>query len=197
MRTAITAAASGLLLMLGAACGRATYDVHTMVAPEAALAQLHSFRLLPVPPRRDGRGPVGAYDPMVSNSITNAALRDAIATALVARGYVIDETQPDFEVAVYASAHEELDVTLWDYGYPHWPVQRGGRLPGDRVETYTAGTVVVDMIDPPTRELWWRGSGTARMTEDPDEDMKELRKVAREIVRRFPPASRRMLAQRR
>lgn len=198
MRAMLPAAAGGLLLVLGAACASAPYDVHVLAAPETALAHLQSFRVLPVPPRRDGRPPAGAYDPMVSSSITNRTLRDALQRALLARGYAVDERAPDFEVAVYASAHEALDVTVWDYGYPHYPVWRGGTRPGERVDTYTAGTVVVDMIDPPTRELWWRGSGTARLSEDPARDVAELRKVVEEIVRRFPAAvPRRALALRR
>jgi hypothetical protein len=46
--------------------------------------------------------------------------------------------------------------------------------------------VIVDVFDPGSRELLWRGSATARMSEDPMQDMKELQRVARAIVKRFP-----------
>lgn len=192
MRGAVRAAIGGMLMVGAAACAH-SYDVHTVQSPDASVTGLRTFRVLPVPPARDGRAGAGSYDPMVDNSITNRALRATIAEAFAARGYLASENQPDFVVAVYASATEALDVTRWDYGYPHWP--RGGPpWPGEQVVSYTEGTVIVDVVDPRSRELIWRGSGSARMSEDPAEDTKELERVAKAIVRRFPRAAPRVLA---
>lgn len=186
----VVAAASGMLLWLSASCAP-SYEVRTLASPDARITSLRSFRVLPVPSRRDGReGAGGSYDPMVNNSITNRALRETISRALMARGYVADEQRPDFAVAVYASAYEELDVTVWDYGYPFWPRWRDPMWPAERVTTFTEGTVVVDVVSPSSRELWWRGSGSVRLdNEDPAKDTRQLRKVAEAIVKRFPAAA--------
>ena len=194
MRGAVLAAIGGMLMSGVAACAR-SYDVHTVMAPDASVTSLRTFRVLPVPPRRDGRAGAGSYDPMVDNSITNRALRATIADAFAARGYLASEHEPDFVVAVYASASEALDVTRWDYGYPHWPRHGGPPWPAEQVVSYTEGTVIVDVVDPRSRELIWRGSGSTRMSEDPSADTRELQRVARAVVRRFPKAARRVLAR--
>lgn len=196
MRKAMMVVTGGALALAALGCG-ASYDVHTMSAPDARFTELHTFRVLPTPRPRDGAARAGAYDPMVSNSIANRALRDAIVGELTSRGYTLDERAPDFLVAVYASAHERLDVTEWDYGYPYWPRRRAPGMPVERVTQYTEGTVVVDVITPQTRDLLWRGTASSRLTEDPVEDTKELGKVARAVIRKFPRATERVVAERR
>lgn len=193
MRERLMAAATGLLLLWGSACAP-SYQVRTMASPDAGIGGVRTFRVLPVPPPRDRPGRDGAYDPMIDNSIMNRALRATITESFKGRGYAIDEWRPDFIVAVYASAYEELDVTVWDYGYPYWPRWRYGPWPPERVTTYTAGTVIVDVLSPASRDLLWRGTGTARMSEHLAADTKELRKVAEAIVKRFPRAAERVLA---
>lgn len=190
-------AAIGTLALVGAACGTAL-QVHTAVDPEFSPATLSTFRVLPAPPPRNGREVSGAYDPMVNNSIANRALRETITQTFVERGYTLNERAPDFAVAVYASAREKLDVTAWDYGYPFWP-RRAWPYPYQRemITEYTEGTVIVDVIQPRTRELLWRGTASARLSEKPARDVRELQKVAREIVRKFPQAVERVVAMRR
>ena len=183
-------AIGGALLLAAAGCAE-TYQVRTIVAPEAQLGALHTFRMLPTPRPRAERAAPNAYDPMVDNSIANRALRGRVSAAFAGRGYAADASAPDFVVAVYASAHEQLDVTAWDYGYPYWP--RGGWGPRvqvrDRMTVYTEGTVVVDVVRAATRELLWRGSGAAALTKDPARDVGELAKVAEAVVQRFPRAT--------
>ena len=114
------ALAAGTLLLWGAACTH-TYEVKTMAAPDAGIAALHTFRVLPVPPGRDAPSRASAYGPIVDNAIMNRALHATVGESFRGRGYTVDEWRPDFVVAVYASAYRELDVTTWDYGYPSWP----------------------------------------------------------------------------
>jgi hypothetical protein len=189
MRAARLAVLGGTLALAALGCA-GSYHVRTITAPEAGIAGLHAFRVLPVPPPRDGRDRAGAYDPMVNNSIANRALRERITQEFQGRGYVVDERTPDFAVAVYASARERLDVTLWDYGYPYWPRWGwGARVPyRERVTEYVEGTVVVDVVRAGTRELLWRGSGSTELTEDPGRDVAELQRVAEAIVKKFPQA---------
>jgi hypothetical protein len=162
--------------------------VQTIAAPDFSVAGAATFRLLPVPRPRDGEVRRGAYDPMVNNSIANRALRTTITSAFIGRGYVANEHAPDFEVAVYAAAHERMNVTAWDYGYPFWPRSRWA-WPTHRVVTeYTEGTVIVDVVSARDRELLWRGSASARLSDDPSRDVKALQKVAAGLVEKFPRA---------
>jgi hypothetical protein len=188
MRAARLAAIGGTLALAALGCA-GSYHVRTITAPEANVAGLATFRVLPAPPPRDGRAG-GAYDPMVNNSIANRALRERITVAFQERGYALDERAPDFAVAVYASARERLDVTVWDYGYPYWPRRGwGARVPlREQVTEYVEGTVVVDVVRAGTRELLWRGSGSTTLSEDPTRDVAELQRVAEAVVKKFPKA---------
>jgi hypothetical protein len=122
---------------------------------------------------------------MVSNSITNRALRASVADAFEKRGYVDVEWMPDFVVAVYASARERLDLSQWQFGYYNWP-HWWDAMPPHAVAQYTEGTVVVDVIDPETLDLLWRGSATAALGDDPQQNTKDLQKAAIAIIEKFP-----------
>jgi Domain of unknown function (DUF4136) len=178
-----------------AGCG-SSIDVRTMAAPDVGLTTLHTFRMLPFPARRDGRPTTGADDPMISNSIANRAIREQIVKTFQGRGYTIDETAPDFAVAFYASAREKLDVTEWDYGYPSMPPWPRYPRPVQTVTKYTEGSVVIDVINPASRELLWRGEGRAQLSDDPSENVTQLVKVADAIVSKFQSAPRRAVAMR-
>jgi hypothetical protein len=193
MRTTLLIAARATASMLVAGCAN-TYHVDTMTAPDIRLSAITSFRVLPVPQPQYGHAPAGAYDPMVNNSIANSALRETIAQAFVGRGYIVNERFPDVDIAVYASAHQKLDVTLWDYGYPYWPRHEWSNQHARRVTEYTEGTVIVDVVLRRSRELVWRGMGTAVLSENPGADVKELQKAAVAVIKKFPRAERRVVA---
>lgn len=181
--------------MLAGACSSAI-EVRTMVAPDAGLTALHTFRMLPGPARRDGLAVTGADDPMISNSIANSAIRQQIAKAFESRGYTRDESRPDFAVAFYATAREKLDVTTWDYGYPFYPPWGRMGPPMQSVVQYTEGSVIIDVVRPGTRALLWRGEGKAQLTDDPTENVQQLVKAAEAIVAQFPEATSRIVATR-
>ena len=180
MRIAPLLAVATLLLT---ACN--PVSVTTTVAPDASLASFRTFKVLNVPPRRAGLASL-PNDPMLDNSITNRALRDHLTNAFIARGYSVDQPNPDFTVAYYASRRGELDVTAWDYGYPgRWGGWRGG--PGMvAVRPFTEGTVIVDVVNPKTHELVWRGRGMSEVSDDPALYAGNLDRAVREIVKRFP-----------
>jgi hypothetical protein len=186
-------APSSALMVALAACASGV-DVRTAVSPDAKLGTLHTFQVLPTPQLRDAFSQ-SADDPMLVNSISNRALRSDLVQGFQTRGYLAADSNPDFAVAYYASTKQKLDVTYWDYGYAWQPGWWGGWGAGwgpmDRTVTqYTQGTVVVDVIDPKTKELLWRGSGVARVSDDQQEYEKELQKTVLAILDKFPPAQR-------
>lgn len=169
---------------------RGGIQVRTMAAPDAGFSRLHTFRMLPGPARRDNQAAPADDDPMISNSIANRVIREQIVKAFQARGYTLDERNPDFAVAFYASAREKLDVSLWDYGYafdPRWP-----RFPGplSSITQYTEGSVVIDIVQARSRDLLWRGEGKAGLANDPSKNVERLAKAAEAIVKKFPEATR-------
>jgi hypothetical protein len=175
-----TAAAATLLL---AACSH-NVQVRTQAAPNFTTAGRSTFRILPTPQRRDGAS-MDANDPMLSSSITYRALHDDVRQALESRGYRPAGSGPaDLDVAVYAAARQALDVRTYDYGYT-W---RGWPREYTEVTPYERGTVLIDLVDPATHQLLWRGQGAAAVSDDPNRYVDQLGKVVNEIAKKVPAA---------
>ncbi len=175
--------------------------VRTTTAPDANLAGLHTFRVLNAPERRADAPALSANDPMLDNSITNQALRQDLVQGFEAKGYTLDRSDPDFVVAYYAGTKEKMDTTYWNpdpywrYGYRGyrygwaWPwYGYASPYPWMRVQEYTEGSVIVDVVNPKTRELIWRGQGVAQVSDDPNTYAKELAKTVDAILKKFPQA---------
>ncbi len=166
-------------------------QVRTAVSPDGGIGNLHTFSILPAP--RHVGGSEGPNDPMRVNSGSNRALRNALLQGFASRGYVVADSSPDFAVAYYATTKDKLDIMRWDYGYAWWP--RWWRGWGERgpvglleATEHAPGTVVVDVIDPKTRELLWRGKGLAPVSDDERAYERDLEKTVTAILARFPRA---------
>jgi Domain of unknown function (DUF4136) len=158
-------------------------EVRTIAAPNATFAGRSTFRILPTPIHRGAA--LAANDPMLVNSITYHAIRDEIQRAFAARGYVYSPGSADLDIAYYATAEPVLDLRTFDYGY-NW---RGFPRQYVDVVQYTQGTVIIDVIDPVTHGLLWRGQAQAAVDTDPDKFASELRKAVDAIVAKFPARS--------
>ena len=167
-----------------AACGGSNVQVRTQSAPEFTTTGHQTFHILPVPTRADGAN-LDSNDPMLTNSITNRALRDDVRQALEARGYrPADGTRADLDVAIYAATNQALDIRTYNYGYT-W---RGWPREYTTVTPYEKGTVIVDLVDPSTMQLLWRGQGVAEVSENPNHQVTELGKVVNKIAKKLPEA---------
>ena len=176
----------GVALFALAACGH-NVSVRTQTAPGFNIGGRNTFRLLPTPRRGDGSA-LTADDPMLSTSITNRAIRDDIIRDMESRGYRgAGGGSADIDVAFYASAQQALDIHTYDYGYT-W---RGWPREYTDVTRYERGTVIIDLVDPGTRQLLWRGQGVAHVSTDPNAFTNELGKVVDAITKKLPaPSSR-------
>src|SRR2546423_6452985 len=200
---------SGLtVLALAAAACSSGGGVHvtTTTAPNADLADLHTFRVLNAPQRRADAPALSADDPMLTNSITNQRLRADLLQGFESKGFTSVQSNPDFLVAYYAGTKAKMDTTYWapDYGWRYgyrgfgfrgsrfrsaWPwYGYASPYPNMQVSEYTQGSVIVDVIDPKTMELLWRGQGVATVSDNPDTYAKELDKSVVSILNKFPQA---------
>src|SRR5690242_19665978 len=189
MRYSVSLLLVGGALAVGAVASAQGYDTRTMAAPNAPLSRFHSFHLLPTPRARSGAHRSGAYDPMVSSSIANRALRAAVGCELEGLGYHDVEWTPDFVVAIYAATREPLDLTAWDYAYDRSPSWWSMSELDQSPTMYPQGTVIVDVVNPETLDVLWRGSATIALDHDPLVNAKELTNAAAAIIDRFPRAT--------
>jgi hypothetical protein len=73
----------------------------------------------------------------------------------------------------------------WGWGWGGWGVGWSGSR--STVDTYTEGTIVVDVLDTKTRSLVWRGIIESAFKK-PNPDDEKIRKVVARVMEGFPPA---------
>ncbi len=54
------------------------------------------------------------------------------------------------------------------------------------VTEYTQGTLIVDFIDPQTKQVFWRGTGTDVVNHPESPNTAKLGKVVAQIVNKYP-----------
>jgi hypothetical protein len=57
------------------------------------------------------------------------------------------------------------------------------------VTTYTEGQVIVDVVDPRSQQLLWRGQGAEPVSTDPAQYARDLQNVVGAIIAKFPHAT--------
>lgn len=122
--------------------------------------------------------------------LDDVRIREAIARNLAARGFtqVRAGQSPDFLVAHHLGVEEHLVVHDPPYyaGWYGWSRPWSGPAYVDEVRT---GLLVVDIVDPATNELVWRGvaeSPALGRLEGPDERRTQVREAVDEMFAELP-----------
>ncbi len=170
-----------------------TVKVSTDYDQEADFSALKQFNWLPESAKVEKES---AY---LNNRIMDVRITKAIDTQLVTQGFEFS-TAPDFYVNYSITSEKKTDIRSydnysgygpswgWGVGYGH----RGMSLSAHtetRVDEYQQGSLVVDVIDPASLELIWRGIGSKRLPESTDaaEMDKLVADVVKSILVKFPP----------
>ncbi len=142
-----------------------------------------------------------AGDARIDNTLTDSRIRKAVDSALASKGFVKTASgNPDFLVAYQAAIQGKLDVTTVDipYSTPSGADIMRGNYHGSTlayggtetfVNQYEEGTLLIDMINPQTKELMWRGTGKATVLEKAKPEKREARikEGVEKILSQFPP----------
>ncbi len=123
---------------------------------------------------------------MLQNSLVDNRFRSAVKSQLEAKGLTESSTNPDFVIMYHTGTQEKVNVTNYGYGYGRW----GGYGGGVDVQQYTQGTLILDFINPTTKQLIWRSVATGALASKPDPDTMEqkINGVVQEMLAKFPPA---------
>ncbi len=135
---------------------------------------------------------------------TNAIMHDRIVNTvdlqLTLQGFVQQREDPDFLINYNITSEKKTDVRTydnyggygpswgWGFGYAH----RGMAISTyseTRVDEYQQGTLIIDIIDPKTNRLIWRGVGSKRLPETSDVNVmdKLIHEIVSSILQKFPP----------
>jgi len=146
--------------------------------------RLRNFKLL----EPEGLANVKASpDPVVRNPTTIHTISFELLLAFQARGYFADVEAPDFEVAYYIGERFPFDTTVFKYPYPYAPYTWWHDSPAalKASQSPSEGVLVVDVINPKTKALLWRGEAATPLPTQREQYVEALQYLADAIAKQF------------
>ncbi|MDX5435849.1 MAG: DUF4136 domain-containing protein [Pontibacter sp.] len=132
------------------------------------------------------------------NLLLDQRIKEAIMSEMIKDGFRPDITNPDlliaYDLAVdtqYTPKDNYAFPAGFGYGYSYWYGYRfrytTTEIEGYRsVQNYPPGTLLIDIIDPNTNQLLWRGFAEAGINPT-SQDMERIALAVADILSQFPP----------
>jgi hypothetical protein len=132
---------------------------------------------------------VKTKDPLLVDRI-----KSSVNAALAAKGWTQVVLAGDVSIiAIEMTQNQQTLNTFYDGFGGGWGWRRfGGGGFGEATtttETYTVGTLVVDLFDTKTKTLLWRGTSSDTLSNNSDKNIKNLDKGVEKMFKKFPPGS--------
>ncbi len=128
----------------------------------------------------------GTRDPI---TFTQKRIEDGITTALTSKGWQPTTTNPSILVyshTVLSQQRQWNATSMGGFGYRGW-----GGMGGMATATETnipIGTLIVDLVDPSTHEMVWRGIAKDQVSGN-GEDQGKVGEAMQKLFANFPPGS--------
>jgi len=123
-------------------------------------------------------------------TFTQKRIDDAITSTLTSKGWQAVTSDPSIMVYphVVLSEQTQLNTTsMGGFGYRGWGGMGGG-MATTTVQKIPMGTLIVDLVDPSTKEMVWRGQAQDQVSGD-GKDQGKLQDAMTAIFKNFPPGS--------
>ena len=170
-----------ILFLLAGVVGCSTvYDVQFDYDTKTDFTNLKSYNWLPVPEKAD------------IDSLDVGRVQKAVNAEMQARGLKLTSDNPDFLIAEHLGKEDKVSIRDWGYNYSPYGGYWGGYWgPGGGVSTYQyeEGSLILDFIDPKTKNLIWRGSAKAEVDKSRTAEEREalINEAVQKILKNFPP----------
>jgi hypothetical protein len=116
------------------------------------------------------------------DQLNEQRLHSAVEAQLAGKGLEKNPSAPDVFVSTHVTTKERQEVIANGFGWGPW-----WGAPGyASVETYTVGTLVVDLYDAKTKKMVWRGVATATASEKPTKNAEKMNKALNKMFERYP-----------
>ncbi len=156
-----------MLMLVAAGCGA---TIRSSTASNADLAKYRTYSFY--------TSPKANQPETIADQAINSSLKDSLAAKGLTEA--APGQTPDFLVAHHVKEQQQLDVDNFGYGFYGWP--------GGEVTQYTQGTLIVDFIDPQTKQVFWRGTASGVVNHPNSPNTQKIAKVVGEVVNRYPSA---------
>jgi Domain of unknown function (DUF4136) len=128
--------------------------------------------------------------PETTNPLTSQRIIDDVNAALKSKGLTLVANDADLAVAAHAATEKQHTLdTFYDGFGGGW--RWGGRFGSatTTVNTFSVGTLVVDVFDGRTKDALWRGTSTKTLSTNPEKNAESLNKAIAKMFKDFPPSS--------
>jgi len=130
-------------------------------------------------------------DPIVNNTLNNQRVRQAVDDVLSGQGMQkVDTAKADFLISYHLVTKEKINSNSTGMGFGMFGGMGGLGLGGSvAITQYEETELFIDMLDPKTSALIWRGSVkySTQTSSTPDERMEDMRKNVQLILSAYPP----------
>jgi len=144
--------------------------ITTDSAPGAPFASYRTFAWTP-----------GTPSPV---SLTEQRIHAGVNAQLQARGLTQVTANPDLYVATHVATQTVPQFIASGFG-PWWGP--GGGFTTVQSQSYTQGTLVVDLYDASTKKMVWRGVATGTVSSRPSRNTRRLDRALERMFERYPP----------
>jgi uncharacterized protein DUF4136 len=114
-------------------------------------------------------------------SLTEQRIHDGVNAQLQGKGMTQVNSNPNVFVATHVTTHTVPQVIA--DGFSPWGFGAGMAT----VQTYTEGSLIVDLYDATTRKMVWRGVATTAVSSKPEKNAEKIDKSLMKMFARYPP----------
>ena len=127
-------------------------------------------------------------EPRVKDPLMRPRIVDAVNSQLTAKGLRLVTDGADLGIVANGSTMQEQTLqTLYNgfggWGWRGWNDGFATTYP----ETFTVGTLVVDIFDSRTKQVVWRGTASDTLPDKPEKTAEKLNKAIEKMFKDFPP----------
>jgi hypothetical protein len=128
--------------------------------------------------------------PETTNPLTRQRIVDDVNSALTSKGLTLVTSDADLGVAAHAATEKQRTLNTFYNGFGGgWRWGGGFGSTTTTVNTFSVGTLVVDIFDGHTKDALWRGTSTKTLSSKPENNAESLNKAVAKMFKDFPPSS--------
>jgi len=123
-----------------------------------------------------------------SNPLSEQRIRAAVDQQMAAKGFTRVTADPDVIVATHVVTKDKQELSVNNFGGFGYGFGYLGGPATASIETYTVGTLAVDLYDAKSMMLVWRGTGSATVSDKPEKNTAKIEKAVTKMFKHDPPA---------
>jgi len=155
------------------------YDISYDYDRTADFSILKTYNWLPIPETSN------------MNSLDLIRIKKAVRAELNAKGLKKASHKPGFLIAAHLGTKDRINARPWGYGYGPYGRYWGGHwgFGGVSVYQYEEGTLIIDFVEPSSKNLFWRGAAKSEIDKatTPEKRDKMINEAVQKILKNFPP----------